>query len=72
MDVWRPPSVGTGLSGLVIRGLEGRSSRARHDPCTFGRASVDEHTILLIAVGGLMIFVLWAFIKGLLRTDPHP
>jgi len=31
---------------------------------------VGEHEILLVVVGGLMLYVVWAFIFGL-RADPH-
>ena len=32
---------------------------------------MGEHEILLVVVGGLMLYAAWAFVFGLVKADPH-
>jgi len=32
---------------------------------------MGEHEILLVAIGGLLLYVAWAFVFGLRRSDHH-
>ena len=70
MDATHPRSMDRSTCSR-IGDVEGRSSRARHELHIVGSTRMGELEILLVAVGGLMLYVAWAFVFGLSRSDHH-